>query len=101
METEDAFWIPNLSDSEIMDALDAWGVKATPKLISKPTEDFTKAIYGKCLEMVFGITSEMLEEAVEASLVGIRPENMVRSLSMLVSSLLNISRRILAERELI
>ncbi|KZV73976.1 hypothetical protein PENSPDRAFT_742231 [Peniophora sp. CONT] len=76
MEKDDAFWFPDLSDAEIMDALDAWGIRVTPKLLAKPTEDFTKLVYGKCLEMVFGITSEMLEEAVDASLIGIHSENM-------------------------
>lgn len=77
MDKDDAFWFPNLTDAEILDALDAWGIKVTPKLVAKPTEEFTKLVYGKCLEIVFGITAEMLEEAVEASLVGIRPENIV------------------------
>ena len=76
-----------------MDALDAWGIKVTPKLLAKPTEDFTKLVYGKCLEMVFGITADMLDEAVNASLIGIRPENMVRTRFELGDISLMIARR--------
>ena len=101
MDKEDAFWFPNLSDAEIMDALDAWGIKATPKLLAKPTEDFTKLLYGKCIEMVFGITAEMLEDAVEASLVGIRPENMVRSKLEPRGAVLRVAYRNRAEQELL
>ncbi|KAI0034709.1 Nuf2 family-domain-containing protein [Vararia minispora EC-137] len=75
MDTGKPFWYPNLSDAEIIDALSGWSITATPKLLTKPTEEFVTAVYLKCVEKVFGLTMEDLKDPIDAALEAIRPEH--------------------------
>jgi hypothetical protein len=71
------FWYPNLSDTEIIEALNQWNLTVTPKMLAKPTEDFVLTVFSRCIDQVLGITVDVLEDSMQSAISSIRSDHAV------------------------
>lgn len=59
---------PQMSISDIMNALAGWGISVSPEQLKTPTPDFVEGVYCACLQQVTDLSHDSLRDPVQNSL---------------------------------
>lgn len=59
---------PQMSISDIINALAGWGISVSPEQLKSPTSEFVEGVYCACLQHVTDLNHDSLREPVQNAL---------------------------------